>query len=123
MEKIDAHQLAQELQAFTGAENWYRHGLNPRITYTDGARWLAEKGQAYWLLDAIVANQLAPEVGREEFQVWTLKVDAEKGSAVLSCEDGDYKPVFEQKIEFTDFPMPFVQLFFCNGVIHLPSEY
>ncbi len=125
MNEQEAHQLAQELRACTGTERWYRHGLNPRITFTDGVKLLADKAGAYWLVDAIVANQLLPEVKREEFQVWNLDVDRDNASATLTCEDGDYRKVYEQKIAFTDFPPPLspMQLYFCNGVVHLPSEY
>lgn len=123
MNTIAATNLANDLHQFTGTENWYRHPLSKSITYTDGVRYLAKTAGAYWLLDAIVSAQFLPEVIRTEFQLWRLTVDLEKSSAVLKCEDGDYNVVYSQKIEFTDFPLPEVTLFFCNNVIHLPSEY
>ena len=27
-----------DLQQFTGSEHWYRHALNPKGTYSDGAK-------------------------------------------------------------------------------------
>ena len=57
-----------DLNQFTGSENWYRHGLNGNVTYTDGAQYLANKGGAYWLLDAIAICQLHEKrVAAEEF--------------------------------------------------------
>ena len=38
-----------QLRQFTGSENWYRHGINRSVLYTDGAQFLAEQGGAYCL--------------------------------------------------------------------------
>ena len=42
-----------DLRQFTGSEHWYRHGLVRDILFTDGAKYLADHGGAYWLLDEI----------------------------------------------------------------------
>lgn len=56
-----------QLRQFTGSENWYRHGINRSVLYTDGAQFLAERGGAYWLLDIIaIAQQHEPRVSQEE---------------------------------------------------------
>ena len=46
-----------QLRQFTGSENWYRHGINRNILFTDGAKYVADTAGAYWLLDEI-------EIGR-----------------------------------------------------------
>ncbi len=46
-----------DLAQFTGSENWYRHGVNRNVLYTDGAQHVAEHGGAYWLLDEIAIIQ------------------------------------------------------------------
>jgi hypothetical protein len=113
----------QNLRKFTGSENWYRHGLNRQVTFTDGAKFVADEGGAYWLLDAIaIAQRLEKRVSVEEFQVWTLKVK-EDNTASLICDGGNDNIVYTQHIEFTDFPLPEIKLYFVNNVIHLPSEY
>ncbi len=71
---------ASDLAQFTGSECWYRHPLNRSITYTDGAQYVAEAGGAYWLLDAIVSHQHDARVRAEPFQVWTLKVAADRSA-------------------------------------------
>ena len=109
-----------DLGQFTGSDNWYQHGLNRKVTYTDGAKYVAETGGAYWLLDEIALNQLQPEVKAEEFQLWTLKVTGSK--AILTCDDGNGNIVFSKKIEYTDFPLDEIKFYFCNNVIHLPSK-
>lgn len=113
---------AADLDHFTGSEHWYRHPMAAHITYTDGAQHVAATGGAYWLLDAIVSHQLDRRVNREPFQVWTLKVARDR-SAMLCCKDGDGYVVAVQKIVFTDFPLPEIELWLQNDVIFLPSEY
>ena len=39
------------LAQFTGSEHWYRHGLVREILFTDGAKYVADQGGAYWLID------------------------------------------------------------------------
>ena len=46
-----------DLALFTGSDNWYRHGINPNVRFTDGAKYLADEGGAYWLLDTIAICQ------------------------------------------------------------------
>ena len=62
-------------------------------------------------------------VAAEEFQVWTLKVDLVRHTGILTCEDGNGNKVFEKALEFTDFPLPEITLWFANNTIFLPSEY
>jgi len=111
------------LRQFTGSENWYRHGINCNVTYTDGAKFVADEGGAYWLLDAIaICQKFEKAVSGEEFQVWKLKVNEDR-SASLVCDDGNDNIVYTQHIEYTDFPLSEITLYFVNNVIHLPSEY
>jgi hypothetical protein len=112
-----------ELHNFTGSEHWYRHPLNRKVLYTDGARHVAEAGGAYWLLDEIALIQpYEKAVAAQEFQVWKLTVKADR-TATLTCEDGNFNEVFRKEIEFTDFPLDEITLWFANDVIYLPSEH
>ena len=111
-----------DLNQFTGTERWYQHALNREITFTDGAKYVADNAEAYWLLDEIALAQLFEEKVREEpFQVWKLAVSGE--TATLVCEDGNDKRVFAKDITFTDFPEPGITLYCVGNVIMLPSEY
>jgi hypothetical protein len=112
----------EDLEYFTGTENWYRHGLVRSITYTDGAKYVADSGGAYWILDEIaLAQKFNPQVKGEPFQVWKLAVRDNAG--VLTCDDGNGNIVFTKKIPFTDFPLPMIAFYFADNVILLPSEY
>ena len=111
------------LDQFTGTENWYRHPINRKVLYTDGARFLAEAGGAYWLLDEIAIIQpYDRQVAALDFQVWKLAVN-ENRTATLTCSDGNGGIVFRKDLNFTDFPLPEVTLYFANNVIYLPSEH
>jgi hypothetical protein len=118
-------QLTQEdLDQFCGTEEWYRHGLNSSILFTEGAKYLADAGQAYWLLDIIALSQLSEKrVAEQPFQVWTLRVRADR-SATITCEDGDDTTVYTQAIEFTDFPLDSVTLWFAHwaGPLSVPMS-
>jgi hypothetical protein len=112
-----------DLSQFTGSEHWYRHGINRKVVFTDGAKYVADHGGAYWLLDEIAIIQpYEPRVAAEKFQVWTLKV-REDHTATLSCEDGNANIVFSKEIECTDFPLPEITLWFADNTIYLPSEH
>jgi hypothetical protein len=111
------------LRQFTGSEHWYRHPLVREMLYTDGAKYVAEQGAAYWLLDEIAFAQRGEKrVAAEEFQVWKLTVRTDH-TATLACEDGNGKTVFEKLIGFTDFPTERIELWFENNTIYLPSEH
>jgi Family of unknown function (DUF6876) len=112
-----------ELRNFTGSEHWYRHGLVRTILFTDGAKYVADQGGAYWLLDEIALAQKGEKaVAAEEFQVWVLKVKDDR-TATLSCGDGNNNTVYTKEIPFTDFPAIEVTLWFANNTIYLPSEH
>ena len=112
-----------DLRQFTGSENWYRHGINRNILFTDGAKHVADEGGAYWLLDAIaICQRYEKSVASTLFQVWKLTVHSDR-TASLVCANGNDKIVYTQHIEFTDFPLDEITLYFTNNVIHLPSEY
>ena len=114
---------ADDLAQFIGTERRYRHAINRNVLYTEGAQYVAEQGEAYWLLDEIALIQpYDKNVAAEEFQVWKLTVRPEK-TATLTCDDGNGNIVFTKEIPFTDFPLETITLYFANNVIHLPSEY
>jgi len=114
--------LAADLRQFTGSEHWYRHALVPGITFTDGVHYLADKAECFWLLDKVATNQLRPEIRREEFQVWKLRVADDK-TAMLTAEDGNGNEIHSEKLDWTDFPLSEIDLWFTDNVILLPSEY
>jgi len=112
-----------DLAQFTGSEQWYRHGINRRVLFTDGAKFVADQAGAYWLLDEIAIIQPHNKrLAAEAFQVWKLAVKPDN-SAVLTCDDGNGNVVYTKEIEYTDFPPEGITLYFTDNTILLPSEY
>jgi tryptophanase len=111
-----------DLANFTGSENWYRHWLGKAL-YTDGVKYVADQAGAHWLIDEIAINETRPKVRAEEFQVWTFTVDLDKRKGVLACDDGNGTVVFSKRIDYTEFPLPEIKLYYADGTILLPSEY
>src|SRR5216684_681209 len=54
-------------------------GRYRNVLFTDGAKYVADQGGAYWLLDEIaLAQRGQPRVAAEEFQVWRLSVKPDR---------------------------------------------
>ena len=111
----------EDLMNFTGTTQWYRHPLVRSVLYTDGVQHVAETGEAYWLLDEIALAQSIKTIQAEEFQVWRLVV--ENGSGMLTCDDGNGRVVYAKRIDYTDFPLAEIKLYFTDSVLMLPREY
>jgi len=136
-EERTAEQIRQELRHFTGTTAYYRFSrLYPNFLLTDGAKFLAERCQAFWLLDLIASHQINPDLRNHpqlqdgELQFWTLTVT--DSSAVAVCEWDTGQEVTRQEIEYTDFPLPEIRLYVADTVLgyaqrvkvaFLPSEY
>jgi hypothetical protein len=94
------------LESFTGTECYYRH-FTRKLVYTDGVKYLAEHGEAYWLIDLVASYQNGPAIAKnerlQEFQLWEVKLVG-KGCVVTCREDSNIPPSITQEIEYTDFP-------------------
>jgi len=124
MRTKEINKLENDLQMFTGTENYYLYKiLSIKFYFTDGIKYLADQAGAYWLAHSIFCCQLEKEVRKEPFQVWKLIKDNEGNGATLSCDDGNGNIIYMQEIMFTDFPLKEIKLYFQNGVLFLPSEY
>lgn len=119
-----------DIAHFTGSETLYRHSLMRRVLYTEGARHVAQEGQAYWLLDKIATLQLEPKIAHEPFQAWLLRVTNNTGT--LTCTDGgkdgnDPATLYSEHIRYTDFPLDEIELWVeqdaDHSVILLPTEH
>ena len=112
-----------DLMQFTGTEQWYRHAINRKVLFTDGAKYVADTAGAYWLLDEIALIQpYDRRVAAEEFQFWKLTVRPNH-TATLTCDDGNGHIVYTKEIEYTDFPLDEITFYFANNEIYLPSEH
>ena len=109
-----------DLDQFIGTEHYYKY---LGIMLTDGVKYLAEVGKAFWLLN-IIASYQTGEIKNVPFQVWTLKVDIEKQTGVVTMkEDTDEPNLVTQSLDYTDFPLDEISLWLIDGILILPSEY
>lgn len=112
----------EDLTQFTGTNHWYRPDLNRALTYTDGVKYMAEAGEAFWLISEIALLQTLKKVKARPFQAWMLDVTPEH-TATLSCEDGNGNVIHTKKILYTDFPLDSIEIWVVDDVMLLPSEY
>jgi hypothetical protein len=113
----DLHQFGR------GTEHYYRHGLNRSVVFTDGAKYVADEGEAHWLLNLIAVSQGADKrLHRQQFQVWRLSVQPDN-SATITVEDGNFNLLLTRRIAYTDFPGEGIVLWYSAGVIYLPVEH
>jgi len=115
---LDYASLAQ----FTGTEKYYQ--ISRRHLLTDGACYLGERAQCWWIMDAIASH--VDEIGTGDWFI-LVKVLVQGGAAVMVYEDGNGNEHARQMIPYTDFPLPEISLYVCwdgdHWVIMLPSEY
>ena len=115
--------LKSALAQFTGTEHYYR--LYPKVVLTDGAKYLAETGGCYWLMD-LYASYLA-RVDQNSDDFICLKLTLQGTSAQILIEDGNAHALAKQHIEYTDFPFEQFMLYAVWSsefwVVMLTSEY
>ena len=104
-----------------GSENFYLHKPS-MVVYTDGVKDLAEKCEAYWLIDLILSHQVIKKVKLERFQVWDLKRENGNAFSILAT-DGNNNKVSSQEIPFSDFPYDLAKLWLVDSCLMLPCEY
>jgi len=93
-----------------------------KVLYTDGAHYVAEHGEAYWLIEEIAFAQCNPKIAVEGSQVWKLSVETDH-TAILTCTDVNDRLIHRKRLTFTDFPLDEISFHFTANVILPPSEY
>ena len=120
--QILASELEQQLCQFTGTGAYYR--LSRKHLMTDGAKYLADRAQCYWMMDAIVSHLC--EIGTNDWFVH-VHMTVTGQHALMVYDDGNGRELARQAIAYTDFPLSEITLYACwdseHWVILLPSEY
>lgn len=126
----------EALKHFTGSQEFYSHWLLRSLIYTEGVKYVAETGHAYWLLDAI-ASHLVDDTYRTavtddpripQMHVWTLRKDFDNSARLSARVDAGEPEFVQQDIEYTDFPLEELDLWACKNeldglTLMLPCEY
>lgn len=121
--------LQEELDQFTGTEEWYRHSLNTRFLWTDGVRHFAKAAKAHWLIDEIALG-FEPRLrkAKETFAVIVLKVLEDRSASIVMTDDLPANVQYhKQRISMTDAPTGEWKFYLCfdgeHAVLMVPSEY
>jgi hypothetical protein len=110
-----------DLSQFTGTENYYSNAPLFKSPNTDGVQYVAIEMGAFWLKDACLSHaEYNPKCMKQGFLTFKLTRKGEGASLVI--QDGNYNTLDTQEIEYTDFPLPEIELWYENGVLYLPSE-
>lgn len=110
--------LQQDLLNFYGTEHWYRvHPLSP-IVITDGVKYFAEKGDAFWAVTDIIlmAHKL-----KQPFL--SVKINSNGNKADIVYEDGDCSVLKKQHYAHTDLEKGEYTFFVTDNVLMLVGEY
>ncbi|QDV42519.1 hypothetical protein Enr13x_23670 [Stieleria neptunia] len=131
MQKLTQHELNQ----FIGDLVRYRHPLNRKVIYTPGVKYVAEKGEAYWLIDAIaswIGSEVFTEAASKDCRIeymhfWTLTVGDDGTATLYAKADSPDEAFIVQTIPFTDFPMSSIDIWAGfdgeHWTLYLPSEH
>ena len=115
--------LEEELLQFTGSINYYR--LYPGILLTDGAKFLAEAGACFWLMNVYTSYLCSIDGNQEPFTV--LRLEKSGIEAKVTIDNGNGEVLYQQAIPYTDFPLDRINLYACwtdeFWLVMLPREY
>lgn len=112
--------LSNKLNGFYGTEGYHKITFFGRFVCTDGVRFFAEEGKAFWVLDLIASYQYEKKVCGLDFQHWKIVSKDEK--FVITCDDGNGNVKVTQKGP-TNLEEGTYCFFLCEKVLMLTSEY
>lgn len=112
--------LKQDLEQFIGTEHWYRVSPFTKYAITDGVKYFADNGGAYWAVHDILATAVAL---KQEMLV--AKVTSNNQQATIEYEDGNGNKLefATSKYPYTDLQEGVYRFYVMDGVMLLPSEY
>jgi len=125
--KLRADELEYRLGFYSGSERYYRHRCGLEVLLTEGAKFLADQAEAYWLMD-IIASAI-PFCQQDEFLSVDLTRATEGSGATVTIGNGNGLTYYRQEIPYTDFPFLTFKLYAAvdsyheRYVVMLPGEY
>ena len=122
--------LPNDLDNFTGTEQYHKVTLSTRIKATDGIAHLCQEVGCFWLMDIVASVQNLPKVmEHSNFLIWRVISTGNKGvvEAHWDCEEGGgydgTKLVYKQSLTYTDFPEGEFEFYQQGDVVLLKSEH
>lgn len=100
--------LLAGLIGFYSTENHYK--LSTRLLLTDGAKYLADNAECYWLFDIVASMASIMRNKGQEFILVKFRYinpfpDSKDKRCYVTFEDGNGNEFYKQKIEYSDFPL------------------
>lgn len=120
-EQLTPTQILNMLDGFIGSEEFYR--IYPNVTITEGVKFLCEEAKCFWLIDCIYSYQTIKKVAAEPFQIIDLTIDPEKPKGLIVVTDGNEVELTRQELDYTNFPLPKIRLYYTDNTVLLPREY
>lgn len=124
-----------DLRQFTGDMERYRHSLARGVIYTPGVQFLAERAEAYWLIDEIALAFAGGDVAKAGeidervlgLHFWKLEVREDRSAVLTARADDGVTPFVTKAIPWTDFPLDHVDVWAGfdgrHWTLYLPSEH
>jgi hypothetical protein len=114
----------KDIGQFYGTQNYYKGWLG--VNYTDGVNYVSNNGYSWLVTDAISViktdKKILDYLKEDTFLSVKLKVDVEKGTAIMTIEDGNKNILYTQNYDYTDAKRDLV-LYFVDNVLMLAGEY
>jgi len=121
--KISSVEIEATLPQFYGSYHFTKWSPLTKSVLTDGALYLAESAQAFWLFDVIDSH--VTRLGEDMVQ--SIINVQEDNTATVKLDDMNENIIASQLVPYTDFPLKTIKIWSTrnkNGFTHmLPSEY
>jgi hypothetical protein len=125
-DKEKANKIRNDLDNYTGTENYYKFSPFGNMKATDGVHHLQESTESYWLTDIVSSAQNKPSIkSHSEFIVWKIEKYSDNSFKVTAWSDTPYKSkkLYEQEGEYTDFPLSDYEFYQEGDVLLLKKEH
>ena len=89
------YRRVKEDYTFHGTEAYHKFSSFP-VLATDGAIWLAENFECFWLLEDMAAEMMQ----HNEETFWVMKITVKDSEADIRYEDGNDELILEKHINY-----------------------
>lgn len=115
-------QIIEELKQFNGTQQYHKSTFG-KLKLTDGINYLRNEVNCYWLIDIVESVQHLVKIKENSgFLVWRIEVKDNKFKVSVKTDTNE--PVlYEQKGNYTDFPLKDFEFYQINDVLLLKGEY
>ena len=120
---INLNNYHSEVSQFTGTEAYHRWTPLSKSVLTDGAKYVAEQLQAYWLFDEIDLQIKHGKMPKLDMYFTTFTVSLEFSIGKLSIEDGNGKVLKTKSIDYTDFPLPEIKIWSASTATEQSGQF